>query len=348
MIIPGCWFTIALEEETEMAVKDSVLKALENNRDTYLSGEELSGRLGVSRAAVCKAVKALRGEGYEIEAVTNRGYMMPSGGSAISEAAVRNALPANLRGMNLYVRDVLDSTNLEARRIVTDEDAKATPAVVLCRQQTAGRGRLGRSFFSPRDDGLYLSVVIKPDFDISRSGLVTVAAAAATSEAIDEVCGCSTQIKWVNDIDLNGKKVCGILTEASTDFETGQIEYLVTGIGINTSEKSFPPELKEIAASVSEEGLTGHEKALLAAAVIDKFIRYTKDLTGFMDSYRDRSLVTGKKITVYTGTYRKDPTQELGGRPAFALGIDDSGGLMVEYDDGAKETLTSGEVSIRI
>ena len=331
-----------------MAVKDSVLEALENNRNTYLSGEELSGRLGVSRAAVCKAVKVLRSEGYEIEAVTNRGYMMPSDDTAISEAAVRNALPAHLRGMNLYVRDVLDSTNLEARRIIADEGAKAAPAVVMCRQQTAGRGRLGRSFFSPRDDGLYLSVVIKPDFDISRSSLVTVAAAAATSEAIDEVCGCSTQIKWVNDIYLNGKKVCGILTEANTDFEPGQIDSLVTGIGINTSEKSFPPELKDIAGSVSEEGLSGHEKALLAAAVVDKFIKYTKDLTGFMDSYRDRSLVIGKNITVYTGTYRKDPTQELGGRSAFALGIDDGGGLMVEYEDGKKETLTSGEVSIRL
>ena len=194
----------AIKERGIMAVKDSVLEALKNNRDSYLSGEALSGQLGVSRAAVCKAVKALRGEGYEIEAVTNRGYMMPSDDTAISEDAVRNALPAHLRGMNLYVCDVLDSTNLEARRIAA-EDAKAIPAAVLCRQQTAGRGRLGRSFFSPRDDGLYLSIVIRPDFDMSRSGLVTVAAAAATSEAIDEVCGCSTRIKWVNDIFLNGQ-----------------------------------------------------------------------------------------------------------------------------------------------
>ncbi len=329
-----------------MAVKDSVLKALESNRDKYLSGEELSGQLGVSRAAVCKAVKALRGEGYEIAAVTNRGYMMPSGDTAINEEAVRNALPAHLRGMNLYVRDILDSTNLEARRIVTD-NAKPVPAVVIARQQTAGRGRLGRSFYSPRD-GLYLSIAIHPDFDISRSGLVTVAAAAATSEAIDEVCGCSTEIKWVNDIYLKGKKVCGILTEANTDFETGQIDSLVTGIGINTSDKSFPPELKDIAGSVSDDDLTGHEKALLAAAVVEKFLRYTKDLTGFMDSYRSRSMVLGKRITVYTGTYRKDPTRELGGRPAFALGIDDAGGLTVEYEDGTRETLTSGEVSIRV
>ena len=330
-----------------MAVKDSVLGALLSNKDQYLSGEELSGRLGVSRAAVCKAVKVLRSEGYEIDAVTNRGYMMPSDDTAISEAAVRNALPASLRGMDLFVCDVLDSTNLEARRLVLGEQCR-TPAVVICRQQTAGRGRLGRSFFSPRDDGLYLSVVIRPDFDISRSSLVTVAAAAATSEAIDETCGCASQIKWVNDIYLNGKKVCGILTEATTDFETGQIDSLIIGIGINTSERSFPPELKDIAGSVSEEGLNGHEKALLAASVIEKVVRYTKDLTGSMDSYRSRSLILGKNITVYTGKYRKDPTQELGGRPAFAVEIEDGGGLVVEYEDGSRQTLTSGEVSIRL
>jgi len=329
-----------------MSVKESVLEALQNNRDHYISGEDLSGQLGVSRAAIYKAVKSLRGEGYEIEAVTNRGYMMPSEGTAVSEEAVRNALPSDLRSMNLFVYDVIDSTNLEARRLILDENANA-PAVVIARQQTAGRGRLGRGFYSPRD-GLYLSIVIKPDFDISRSSMVTVAAAAATSEAIDALCGCSTEIKWVNDIYLNGKKVCGILTEATTDFETGQIDSLIIGIGINTSEKSFPPELAGIAGSVSAEGLDGHEKSLLAASITEKVLRYTKDLSGFMDSYRRRSMVIGREITVYTGTYRKDPTQELGGRSAFALEIDDAGGLVVEYEDGTRQTLTSGEVSIRL
>ncbi len=339
-----------------MAVRDAVLSALENNRDNYISGEELSGQLGVSRAAVCKAVKVLRNEGYEIESVTNRGYMMPSDDTAISEAAIRNALPLRLRGMDLFVYDIIDSTNLEARRIVLGDNPGSAesacgparcPAVVLARQQTAGRGRLGRGFYSPRD-GLYLSVVIRPDFDISRSSLVTVAAAAATSEAIDEICGCSSQIKWVNDIYLNGLKVCGILTEATTDFETGQIDSLIIGIGVNTSERSFPAELQGVAGSVSAEGLNGHEKSLLAASIIEKVLLYTKDLSGFMDSYRSRSLLIGKEITVYSGTYRKDPTVELGGRKACALSIDDNGGLIVQYEDGTRQTLTSGEVSIRV
>ena len=329
-----------------MTIKDSVLDALQNNRDHYISGEDLSGQLGVSRAAVYKAVKALRGEGYEIDAATNRGYMMPSEGTAVSEEAVRNALPADLRSMNLFVYDVIDSTNLEARRLILDESANA-PAVIIARQQTAGRGRLGRGFYSPRD-GLYLSIVIKPDFDISRSSMVTIAAAAATSEAIDALCNCSTEIKWVNDIYLNEKKVCGILTEATTDFETGQIDSLIIGIGVNTSEKSFPLELDGIAGSISKEGLDGYEKSLLAASITEKVLRYTKDLSGFMDSYRSRSMVIGREITVYTGAYRKDPTQELGGRSAFAVEIDDFGRLVVEYEDGTRQALTSGEVSIRL
>ena len=329
-----------------MTVKESVLDALENHRDEYLSGEELSGKLGVSRAAVCKAVKALRAEGYDIDAVTNRGYMMPSDDSSMNVESVRNALPASLKDTNLYVYDVIDSTNLQARRIVLEDGVKS-PVVVISGQQTAGRGRLGRSFYSPKD-GLYLSIVIRPDFDMSRSNLVTVAAAAATSEAIDETCLCSTKIKWVNDIYLGDKKVCGILTEATTDFETGQIDSLIIGIGVNTSDKSFPPELKDIAGSISADGLSGREKSLLAASIVEKVLRYTKHLDGFMDSYRSRSILLGKDITVYTGTYRKDPTQELGGRPARALGIDDEGGLMVEFEDGTRQTLRSGEVSIRL
>lgn len=332
-----------------MAVKDAVLQALEHNRDTYISGEELSRELGVSRAAVSKAVKALRTAGYEIEAVTNRGYMMPAGGTAVSEDSIRNALPLHLRDMALFVYDITDSTNLEARRYVLGESPSA-PAAFIARQQTAGRGRLGRGFYSPKD-GLYLSIVIKPTFDMSRASQVTVAAAAATSEAIDEICGCESKIKWVNDIYVHNKKVCGILTEATTDFESGQIDSLIIGIGINTSDASFPPELADIAGSISAasgEELSGYEKAQLAASIIKKVLRYTEDLTGFMGSYRSRSMVVGRHIMVYTGTYRKDPTRELGGRPARAVGIDDNGGLMVEYDDGSRQTLTSGEVSIRL
>ena len=169
----------------------------------------------------------------------------------------------------LHFVDTIDSTNNAVKALA--QAGASEGFVLIADHQTAGRGRLGRGFYSPKD-GLYLSIVIRPTFDMSRASQVTVAAAAATSESIDETCGCASQIKWVNDIYVNNKKVCGILTEATTDFETGQIDSLIIGIGINTSDKSFPPELADIAGSVSEEDLTGHEKAQLAASIIEKVL----------------------------------------------------------------------------
>ena len=336
-----------------MTVKDSVLEALKNNKDAYISGEDLSSSLGVSRAAVCKAVRLLREEGYIINAVTNKGYLMPCSDVAISEESVRRNLPAELRSNPLFVYDVVDSTNLQAKRLLLERPVKHGAAVIAS-QQTAGRGRLGRSFYSP-ENGVYVSIIVKPAFDLSKAGLVTVAAAAATSEAIDSVCGLSTQIKWVNDIYLGNRKVCGILTEATTDFESGQIDSLIIGIGINTSSQGFPAELESVAGAISDTVLDGSIKAKLTASVIHNVLKYTNlnsfdtaSAPDFISSYRKRCMLTGRDITVYKGAYRRDPSQELGGISARAVGIDDSGGLIVEYRNGIRETLTTGEVSIRL
>lgn len=331
-----------------MTVRDSVLDALKKNRHHYISGEELAAVLGVSRAAVSKAVRTLRTEGYSILSATNKGYMMPDNSSSLNAEAIRLALPAELRRIPLLIYDIIDSTNLQAKRLLLDQQC-SHGSVVIAGQQTAGRGRLGRSFYSP-ENGLYMSLIIRPDFDMSRSGLVTIAAAAAVSEAIDEVCGCSSRIKWVNDIYLNGRKLCGILTEAAADFESGQIDSLIIGIGINTSSADFPDDLRDIAESVA---LDGDDKARLAALIISGVLRYTAQLSDdcvpdFLNTYRSRCMVTGRNITVYKGAYRKDPTIETGGIPAHAVGIDDSGGLIVRYDNGLSETITTGEVSIRL
>ena len=342
-----------------MAVKDTVLKTLKENRNKYISGEELASELGVSRAAVGKAVKVLREEGYPIEAVTNKGYLMPAEGKDLTEEGVRRALPKALRKNSLYVYQSIDSTNLRAKKLLLVEGEGCTAgkaghgSVVISGQQTAGRGRLGRSFYSPKD-GLYMSVIIKPEFDMDKSGLVTVAAAVAASEAIDEICGCESQIKWVNDIYLNGKKICGILTEAMADFESGQIDSLIIGIGINTSSVEFPEELRDYAGRL--EDVDGSAKAKRAAAITEKVLTYTAQIAegssvakgkGFLDRYRNRCMVIGREINVYKGTYRKDPTMEIGGIPAKAIDIDEAVGLVVKYKDGKKETLTTGEVSIR-
>lgn len=341
-----------------MSVRESVLEALENNRGTYLSGEKLSEQLDVSRAAVWKAIRRLREEGYPIDAVTGSGYALPKVSRQVTEEEVRRYLPAKYRNNSLYIYDILDSTNLRARQIALEGDSpsKGRPAfgndpgrihgtAVIAAQQTAGRGRLGRSFFSPKE-GLYLSVIIKPDFDLSASVLVTVAAAAAVAEAIDDVCGAETEIKWVNDVYLDGKKVCGILTEGITDFETGGIDHLVIGIGVNTSLRGFPEELLSVAGAVEGD----YSRSALAAGIISRLLAYTEALEerAYIDTYRNKSLLTGRDIKVFKGVYRKDPAEEIDGRPARVLGIDADGGLQVIYTDGSRETLTTGEVTVRL
>lgn len=325
-----------------MATKDSVLKALEQNRGTYLSGEELSASLDISRTSVWKAIKALRSEGHHIEAVTNKGYMLVPDNRLITQSGVREGLSERHGDIPVHVYDEIDSTNLEARRLMMD--GASGELVVIARQQTAGRGRLGRGFFSPRE-GIYLSVVIRPDFDLSRSVLITSAAAVAVCEAIEEVTGSEASIKWVNDVYVDGRKVCGILTEGVTDLETGRIEYLIIGIGVNTDVSNFPPELRETAGAVEGD----YSAAKLAGAIASRTLDYARDIEArtFIDSYRRRSIVIGKDVTVYKGRYKISPEDELEGAPAVVLDIDDDGRLLVEYEDGSRDTLSSGEITIR-
>ncbi len=335
-----------------MTVKDSVLEALEASKDDFLSGEALSSMLQVSRTAVWKAIKKLREEGYPIEAVTNKGYMMMSESWLITEDSLRLSLPAKYRDNEIHLYDTIDSTNLRAKQFATDNAPHGT--IVLAKQQTAGRGRLGRSFFSPLE-GIYLSIIIRKPLDISHALLITSAAAVAVATSLDEVCGTDAMIKWVNDIYVNGKKVCGIASEAISDFESGRIESIVVGIGINTNLKDFPEELLKVAGAVegnySKSALVGRITAR-TLDLIDQITETAIDTPGaepdFMQEYRAKSLVLGRNIKVYKGGYRKDISSESGGLAAKALGISPAGGLEVIYTDGTRETLSTGEISIRL
>ena len=331
-----------------MTVRESVLEALQSNKGIYLSGEKLSESLGVSRAAVWKAIRSLREEGYRIDAVTNRGYRMQTEKASLSEEEIRRNLPEKYRKNEIYVYDVIDSTNNRARQIAVGEPGEPVHGrIVAARQQTAGKGRLGRSFYSPKE-GIYLSVIVKPTFDVTRSVLVTVAAAAAVAESIDDVCGqkSETQIKWVNDVYLDGKKVCGILTEGITDFESGQIDHLIVGIGINTSLDGFPEELLQVAGAVEGD----YSGSALVAGIVGRLLAYLENIEDrtFMEAYRKKSLLIGREVKVYKGVYRTSPEEDLSGRAARVLGISEDGGLQVIYSDGSRETLLTGEVTVRI
>ncbi len=325
------------------STKNRILTALQKAGSGFVSGEALSRELDISRAAVWKAINSLREDGYVIKAVTNRGYRLLVPEETLTEESIRSSLPSRYGDLKIELFDTLDSTNLRARQLASEGAAHGTTVIAL--QQTAGRGRLGRSFFSPRQ-GLYLSIIVRPDFDLSRYATATAAAAVAVSTAIDSVCGVRTGIKWVNDIYCDGRKVCGILTEGITDFETGQIEALIVGIGVNTGSGDFPAALADTAGVLSGS----YSRSQLAAEIISgtlDLISCDKNST-FIESYKQKSIVIGKDIQVYKGRYRLSPDDELQGIPAKAIDIDDDGRLVVQYGDGSREALSSGEITIRL
>ena len=322
-----------------MTTKETLLSLLESQQGSFFSGEELAQELQVSRAAVWKAVNALRQEGFAIDAANNRGYCLSRDADVLSVQGIRKHLAPENRDIPITLLPTVPSTNAAARELA--EQGAPSGSLVLSRTQTRGRGRYGRSFFSPADTGLYLSILLRPSHTSPRQTVtLTAAAAVAMCQAIESVCDEAPQIKWVNDIYLQGKKVCGILTEAAFGLETGVPEYVVVGAGLNvyTPEGGFPPELESTAG-----GLLPHRAAdvknRLAAEFVNRFLSLAQaQPEDFLEDYRSRSLVLGKRVTVLSG----DKEQE-----ALALGIDDSCRLVVRYDSGETETLSWGEIRIR-
>lgn len=328
-----------------MSTKSKVLHILESQRGKPVSGQELAEKMGISRTAINKAVKSLRKEGFPIAAAPRRGYTLSDQSDVLSVPAIRAHLNSKTSQIPLELFRSVTSTNDKARELATFGQAIPSRAVVVANEQTAGRGRLGRSFYSPADTGIYMSFLIKPEFDITHARLITTAAAAAVASAIESLTGFVPEIKWVNDVYLHDKKICGILTEAVSDFESGAIQYLVVGIGINCSTKKFPKELEGLGGSISEENEPFFRNALVAE-VINQFIplTYHLDERSYLSYYRAHSMVVGKDILVYRNGM--DGTSE--GQAAYAKGIDNNGGLMVVYGDGTNETLATGEISIRL
>lgn len=320
-----------------MTVKEAVLTELLDNRDQILSGEALAASLGVSRSAVWKAIGQLRAEGYRIEAGTNRGYCL-TGVDVLSREGIRSFLTTE--GLDIQVYNRVGSTNTLLKAWAEDGCPEGTVAVA--EEQTAGRGRRGRSFYSPPGSGLYLSILLRPRESAEAALPITTAAAVAAAEAIEALSGRETQIKWVNDVLLDGKKVCGILTEASLDVESGGLNYAIVGVGINALPPvgGFPEELREIAASVFERFDRPDLRCRLAAALLDRFFHHYRTLNSdeCFAAYQRRCLVLGRRVTVLRGgTAVAD---------AEVLSLERDYSLRVRYDDGTEELLNSGEVSV--
>ncbi len=300
-----------------------------------VSGEEAAKSLAVSRAAVWKAVEALRAEGLAVEAVHGVGYRLAPGSDALCEAALQAELPE----LPVRVLPVVDSTNLEAKRWALEGGPHG--GLVVAEKQQAGRGRMGRSFESPAG-GLYMSVLLRPQNAQAGLSLLTAAAAVAACRAVAQLCGKELDIKWVNDLFYEGRKCCGILTEGVAGLESGGFEYLVCGIGINfsTPAAEFPPPIQALVTSLYPASQAPVSRARLAGRIYQNLMGLFEALPSddFLAEYRRRNFVPGKRVQVMS-----TPPYE-----ALALAIDDQARLVVRKASGEEVALSAGEVSVLV
>lgn len=319
----------SISKSDAMALKEEVLKYLSDNSSEYISGEELAHSLGKSRTAVWKAIKSLQADGYRIDAVTNRGYMLDADNDLLNAQEIKKSLSFDCR-VEYY--KTLDSTNNVAKRIIAEGEADVL--LVVGEEQTAGRGRQGKSFYSPGGTGIYMSLVVHPMIELQNAVTATTAAAVAVCRAIESLTDKKPMIKWVNDVYLDGKKICGILTEAVTDFETQTVSSIIIGIGINLTTKDFPRDVQNASCLNADV-----KRAELIGAVANELNRIVNSGYGeFMEYYRAHSLVVGEDIVFIKNGVSTS---------ARAVGIDDFGGLEVELADGTHYTLRSGEITVR-
>lgn len=323
-----------------MSVKSRVLEELESHRGVYFSGQTLAAELGVTRTAVWKAIGQLRSEGYPIDAVQNRGYCLRSDSTLLSPQSI--AQYVTVPGLNIQVYDKITST-FDVLRPLAEADGKEGEVAVAI-EQTAGKGRRGNKFFSPKGTGLYFSFLLRPRLSAKDSLSLTACAAAAVALAIEDCAGVEAEIKWVNDVFVNGKKVCGILTEAALDLESGGLQYAIVGIGVNLllPEEDLPEELRSVVGAVYQQPpARDHElRSQMAGAILNRFFAYYADLENkpFFGDYRRRSLVIGKRLIATEGSTT---------RPVTALDVEPDFTLKVREEDGSISRLSSGEVRVK-
>lgn len=305
----------------------------------YVSGQKICDTFGVSRTAVWKAVNQLRKKGYEIEAVPNKGYRLIETPDILNLHELQSRRNTNWIGKETFCYEVLDSTNAQATRLAEDGIENGVLIVADCQQ--AGRGRRGRSWESPAGTSIYMSILLKPDINPNNASMITLVAALAVSRAITQLTSKPAGIKWPNDIVMSGKKVCGILTEMSAQFD--YVNHIVVGIGINVNTETFSEDIANIATSLQLETGMKINRAELIALICEQFemvyeiYMQTQDLRNLVKEYNANLINMRQKVKVL------DPKEPFEGR---AMGITPRGELMVDTWESRK-LVSSGEVSVR-
>lgn len=320
-------------------MKEEILRLL-RSADGYISGQELCNRFGVSRTAVWKAINQLKEAGYEIEAQQNKGYKLMAAPDLMTEAEIKSLMHTEWVAKEVLYFDTIDSTNTKAQELA--EKGYQSGTLVVADKQESGKGRRGRSWVSPSGTGIFMTLMIKPDINPNNASMLTLVAALAVAKAITSVTGEEAMIKWPNDIVVNGKKVCGILTEMNAQFD--YINHIVVGIGINVHNESFPEEISQMASSLMiEAGGKRFHRAQIIAETMSYFEQYydtflkTQDLSALVREY-DKLLVNrNKSVRVL------DPKEPFDGK---AMGITPKGELIVDTWESRK-LVSSGEVSVR-
>ena len=319
--------------------KAEVLRLLRESTE-YISGQELCEKFSVSRTAVWKIMKQLKEEGYEIEAVQNRGYRLLTVPDILSKSEIESRLDGGWIGKQVYFAEEVDSTNTWGKRLA--EEGAPHGTLVVADEQTQGRGRRGRSWQSPKGTNISMTLILRPDLEPARASMLTIVMGLSVAQGLKELLKLPVQIKWPNDAVLNGHKLCGILTEMSAQID--YINYVVVGTGINVNLPEVPEELKDIATSLLIETGRRVNRAEVIGAVLRAFARNYEsflvagDLTGLLNAYNEILANRDRQVRVL------DPKEPYEG---VALGINARGELLVKKADGSISEVYAGEVSVR-
>lgn len=320
-------------------MKAKILSML-RGADGYISGQQLCEKFQVSRTAVWKVMEQLKAEGYQIEAVRNKGYHLEKSPDVMTKTELESLLDTEWAGHNIFYFPETDSTNTQAKRLGDEGAAHGTLAVA--EKQTGGKGRRGRRWESPAGSSIYMSILLRPDILPSQAPMLTLVMAQSVAKAIQIYAGEEALIKWPNDIVVNGRKVCGILTEMSTEIQW--INHVVIGAGINVNTEDFPAEIAETATSLYLESGQYQKRAPLIAEVLRQFERYyglfmdVGNLSGIQEEYNSLLVNFGREVRVL------EPGHEYDG---LAAGINEIGQLLIHREDGQVRKVYAGEVSVR-